>query len=138
MGQDPAASKPDTPTIKLSKAYDCLVQLAPPLGLARMAVIAATDSMRRNIPESVARLTGGEYFQFNGAKSLEDDLATLANHVPNRYILSFQPQSPHAGLHVLSLQLNDYPQLKVTARTSYWADPATSATPIPSLPESRP
>jgi len=106
----------------LAKVYDCLAELAPPLALAKMAMIAATDTMRKNIPKSVARLTGGEYFQFNDGKTLERDLATLANHIPNRYILSFQPQSPHPGLHVVGLELKEYPQLKVTARSSYWAD----------------
>jgi VWFA-related protein len=107
---------------RLARVYDCLGQLAPPLALAKMAMIAATDTMRVNVPKSVARLTGGEYFQFNGAKSLEEDLGTLANHVPNRYVLSFQPQMPHAGLHVIGVELKDYPQLKVTARSSYWAE----------------
>jgi hypothetical protein len=113
----------------LTQAFDCLGQLAPPLGLAKLAMIAATDGLKRNIPESVAKLTGGEYFTFNGAKSLEGDLATLANHVPNRYLLSFQPQSPHPGMHVLQVRRNGYPQLDVTARTGYWVDPVAVAAP---------
>ena len=106
----------------LNQAFDCLGQLAPPLGLAKLALIAATDSMKRNIPQSVARLTGGEYFAFNDARTLEHDLATLANHVPNRYILSFQPLAPHPGMHIVQVRLKDYPQLKVTARSAYWVD----------------
>ena len=58
-------------------------------------------------------------------------LATISNHIPNRYVLSFQPQSPHPGLHVLSLSLPNYTKLAVTARTSYWADPAaTTSNPL--------
>jgi VWFA-related protein len=125
MGKDPGA---DVPASKPSQAYDCSAQLLPPLALARMAAIAATDGLRRNIPETVAKLTGGEYFKFNDARSLERDLATISNHVPNRYVLSFQPVSPHPGPHALSLQVKDYVRLDVTARNSYWADPESIPT----------
>lgn len=121
MGKDPDPD-PDASQNKAVQAYDCLTQLAPPLALAKMAAIAATDGLRRNIPESVARLTGGEYFKLTDVKGLERDLATISNNIPNRYVLSFQPQSPHPGLHVISLQLRNYANLQVTARSSYWAD----------------
>src|SRR5271170_1651260 len=65
------------------------------------------------------------------ARALERSLATISNHIPNRYILSFQPQSPHPGLHVIGLTLPDYSKLAVTARTSYWVDPeVNSANPL--------
>jgi hypothetical protein len=79
--------------------------------------------MRKNVPATVTRLTGGEYFKLGSERNLEHDLLAIGNHIPNRYILSFHPQAPHAGLHVLSLKLPDYEGLKVTARTSYWAEP---------------
>jgi VWFA-related protein len=126
LGKDPDPD-PDASHSKLVQAYDCLTQLAPPLALAKIAAIAATDGLRRNIPETVAHLTGGEYFKLTDARSLERDLATISNHIPNRYVLSFQPQSPHAGLHAIGLRLRDYSNLNVTARSSYWAD--TEATP---------
>ncbi len=121
MGKDPDPD-PDATHNKAIQAYDCLTQLVPPLALAKMAAIAATDGLRQNVPETVARLTGGEYFKLTDAKSLEHDLASISNHMPNRYMLSFQPQSPHAGLHVIGLHLRDYSNLEVTARSSYWAD----------------
>ena len=49
----------------------------------------------------------------------------IENYLPNRYILSFHPQEPHPGLLVLTLKLPDCEGLKVTARTSYWAEPAS-------------
>jgi VWFA-related protein len=122
MGKDPDPD-PDATHNKLIQAYDCLTQLAPPLALAKMAAIDATDSLRRNIPETVARLTGGEYFKMTDAKSLERSLETITNHLPNRYILSFQPQSPHPGFHVLSLKAPEYEGFEITARSSYWATP---------------
>jgi hypothetical protein len=66
---------------------------------------------------------GGEYYKLTNAKSLERDLHTISNHIPNRYILSFQPQSPHPGLHALRLSAPDYAGLTITARGSYWAEP---------------
>jgi VWFA-related protein len=122
MGKDPDPD-PDITHNKAIQAYDCLTQLAPPLAFAKMAAIAATDGLRRNIPETVASLTGGEYFKLTDARSLERSLVTISNHMPNRYVLSFQPQSPHPGLHVIGLQLPNHSNLKVSARTSYWADP---------------
>ncbi len=125
MGKDPDPD-PDATTNRAVQAYDCLAQLAPPLTLAKMAAIVATDSLRRNIPETVARLTGGEYFRMTDAKSLERSLAAISNHIPNRYLLSFQPPSPSPGLHVLDLRLRDLSGLKVTARSSYWSDWAST------------
>ena len=107
---------------RASRTYDCLGQLAPPLALARMAAIAATDGLKTNVPKTVAQMTGGEYFGFSGEKSLEGALVTIANHLPNRYILSFQPHDSHPGIHALELRLPDYPKLEITARSSYWAD----------------
>jgi VWFA-related protein len=121
MGKDP---NPDATKNKAVQAYDCLGVLAFPLTLAKMAAIAATGGLRTNVPETVARLTGGEYFKLTDAKSLERDLAAISNHLPNRYVLSFQPQSPHPGLHAIGLQVPGYEHLEVTARSSYWAETA--------------
>jgi len=126
MGKDPKP-EPDDPTSKWSQFYDCVAQLAPPLTFAKMAAIATADSLLQNVPATVTRLTGGEYFKLRSERNLEQDLTGIGNHLPNRYILSFQPQAPHAGLHVLTLRLPDYERLEVTARTSYWAEPAPAA-----------
>jgi hypothetical protein len=111
------------------QAYDCLGVLAPPLALAKMAFIAGRNGLRRNVPETVANLTGGEYYPFKDVRSMERDLVAISNHVPNRYVLSFYPQSPHPGLHALTLKLKEYPHLEVSARTSYWADNETAPKP---------
>jgi VWFA-related protein len=121
MAKDPDAD-PGTSQNKLSQAYDCLGQLAPPLALVRMAVIGAMEGMRRNAPETVAHLTGGEFYMVDKPRSIERDLLTVANHVPNRYVLSFRPQSPTPGPHSIDLRLKGDANLFVTARTSYWVD----------------
>ncbi len=119
MAKDPNA---DSDTNRAAQTWECLSELAPPLRAAKMAVLLTMNGLRRNVPESVAHLTGGEYFHFGNARSLESSLLTISNHVPNRYVLSFQPQSPHPGLHVIELRLKDHPSLVVTARRNYWAD----------------
>ncbi|MGA9040737.1 MAG: VWA domain-containing protein [Terriglobales bacterium] len=121
MSQDPSGD-PSASHNRLAQTWECLSQLAPPLRAAKIAVLLGMNGVRRNVPESVAHLTGGEYFSFSNARNLESDLLTISNHVPNRYVLSFQPPSPHPGLHSLELRLPEYPNLVVTARRSYWAD----------------
>ena len=101
-----------------SDLYDCLSLLAPPLRLAKIAAIAAHEGFQRNIPETVAHLTGGEYFKLADAKSLKRDLASISNHIPNRYVLSFQPQLPHPGFHAISLRVPGYSGLEVSASGS--------------------
>jgi VWFA-related protein len=130
MGKDPNPD-PDPARTRWAQAYDCLAQLAPPLTFAKMAAIATVDSLQRNVPETVANLTGGEYFKLGNPKVLESDLSTIGNHLPNRYILSFHPRSPHPGPHNLTLRLPEYEHLEVTARTSYWAEPPATAVTTP-------
>ena len=112
----------DSPQNRWQQAYDCLSLLAPPLRLVKMATLVAMNNLRQNVPETVARQTGGEYAKFDNAKSLQRDLFGISNHLPNQYILSFHPQSPHPGLHTIGLELKNYDDLSVTARSSYWAD----------------
>jgi VWFA-related protein len=132
---------PNDPNVNLKEnpaeqAYDCLGLLAPPLALAKAAYIAIRESLRKNIPETVAKLTGGEYFKFGSEKNLERDLATISNHIPNRYILSFQPQSPHPGFHSIILTAPAYAGLEISARNGYWAETtATSAPQPPATPQ---
>ena len=107
---------------------NCAEELLPPLRLAHLAEIAARHALKRNISESVAQLTGGEYFKFKNTKTLDHDLFTIANHIPNRYVLTFHPQSPTPGFHTIILKLRDGSKLSVDARNGYWvnADGGTS------------
>jgi VWFA-related protein len=128
MGKDP---DPDATTNKGVQFYDCLTQLLPPLALAKMAAIRVSDSKKRNVPATVAELTGGEYFKFENSRSLVIGLLTISNHVLNRYALSFQPQSPHPGFHAVELRIRDHPGLRLTARSGYWADTDATSAPKP-------
>lgn len=124
---------PDAAQHRFSQIWDCLSQLAPPLRALTMAQIIGSNGLRRNVPEAVARLTGGESFKMGDTRAIQRSLQTLSNHLPNRYILSFHPQSSHPGFHFLAVHLRDYDHLVVTARNGYWEDlpAARSASPAP-------
>jgi VWFA-related protein len=126
FANDPNAD-PSEKKGKAEKTYDCLGLLAPPLRLAKIAALVAMNSMRQNASETVAHLTGGEYYSFKDRRTLQKGMLTVSNHVPNRYVLSFRPETPHPGMHTLKLRLKDYPKLEITARRSYWAQDANSA-----------
>jgi len=111
-----------------SQDLNCVEELLPPLRLAHLAEIAARNALRKNISESVARLTGGEYFKFKNVKTLDHDLFTIANHIPNRYVLTFQPQSPTPGFHSIVLKLRDDSKLSVEAREGYWVNADSGST----------
>jgi len=115
-------AKPAKKQGRAAQAYDCASLLVPPLRAAKMLAMLAMNGLRKNVPETVARLTGGEYYKFENEKNFERSLVTISNHIPNRYVLSFRPLDPQAGLHEIKLQLNGHPKLKVTARNSYWVD----------------
>jgi len=118
MAKDPNA--PDQN--RWVQAYDCLGLLAPPLRLAKAAAVAAADGLKHNAAQSVAQLTGGESIPFKDARSLERGVQEISHHLPNRYLLSFYPASPHPGFHAIGLRLKNYPDLVVTGRSGYWAD----------------
>ena len=122
MSKDPNAD-PDAHGNRAAHALDCAGDLIPPLRLARIAFLAAKDGLKRNVPESVAQLTGGEYFAFKDSKSLTQHLITISNDVPNYYFLSFRPQSLNPGLHALELKVKNRPEYKVKARKGYWVNP---------------
>lgn len=121
MSRDPNAD-PDAHGKRSVQALDCATDLFPPLRLARLAFIAAKDDLQRNVPQSVARLTGGEYFSFKDSRTLKQHLVTISNDLPNHYVLSFRPQSPPPGLHALELKLPGRPELELRSRDAYWVD----------------
>ena len=104
------------------QVLDCLSDLAPPIRLATMAFVTARNALRTNTAESIAQLTGGEYFHFHNEKDLKAGLVKMSSDVPNYYVLSFRPTSVTPGLHALHLELKDRPQLELKSRSEYWID----------------
>jgi VWFA-related protein len=101
----------------LLPAATAYFQLTP---LIEMAI----NGLRSNSAEEMATLSGGEYAFFQGKREFDRSLNVIANHLPNRYLLSFQPTSTQSGLHAIDVKLRGHPQWSVTARTSYWAGPS--------------
>src|SRR5262252_4341968 len=80
--------------------------------------------MRKNVPSTVANMTGGEYELFTTRKKFEVRMNNFTNHLHSRYLLSFAPQNPQPGLHQLRVHLKNGGNVSVLARTSYWAESA--------------
>lgn len=77
--------------------------------------------MRKNVPEAVTHMTGGEYELFATRKKFEVRMNDFTNHLHSRYLLSFAPKQPHPGLHLLRVRVKDNKDAAVLSRTSYWA-----------------
>jgi VWFA-related protein len=82
------------------------------------------QAMRKNVPSTIARMTGGEYELFATRKKFEGRMNDFTNHLHSRYLLSFAPGDPHPGLHQIRVRLRDGKDNFVLARTSYWAEAA--------------
>jgi VWFA-related protein len=80
------------------------------------------QAMRKNVPSTIASMTGGEYELFATRKKFEVRMNDFTNHLHSRYQLSFAPRSPHPGLHQIRVRLRNAGDGAVLARTSYWAE----------------
>jgi VWFA-related protein len=82
--------------------------------------ILAAQAMRKNIPGTVAAMTGGEYELFATRTNFEARMIDFTNHLHSRYLLSIEPRNPHAGLHQIRVRLRDPGDRTVLARSRYW------------------
>jgi len=80
------------------------------------------EAMRKNVPSTVASMTGGEYELFATRKKFEVRVNDFTNHLHSRYLLSFAPKSPSPGLHQIRVRLKNAADGSVLARSSYWAE----------------
>lgn len=80
------------------------------------------QAMRKNVPSTIASMTGGEYELFATRKKFEVRMTDFTNHLHSRYLLSFAPKSPHPGFHRIRVRLKEVGDDVVLARTSYWAE----------------
>jgi len=81
------------------------------------------QAMRKNVPSTIASMTGGEYELFATRKKFEVRMNNFTNHLHSRYVLSFAPRNPHSGLHQIRVRLRDAAANDtVLTRSSYWAE----------------
>src|SRR5271163_505155 len=83
-------------------------------------LIMAAEAMKKNIPGTVAAMTGGEYELFATRRNFEGRMIDFTNHLRSRYLLSIEPKNPHAGLHQIQVRLRDPEGRTVLARSRYW------------------
>jgi VWFA-related protein len=88
-------------------------------------LVMAVEAARKNAPKQFAGLSGGEYINFTTQKGFDRSLGSVANHVHNGYLLSFQPRGDATpGLHAITVEVPDY-KATVRHRESYWLGEAT-------------
>jgi VWFA-related protein len=85
-------------------------------------LVMTVQAMRKNVPKTIAAMTGGEYELFATRKKFEVRMNDFTNHLHSRYLLSFAPKTPHPGLHQLRVRLKDAGNDTVLARSSYWVE----------------
>jgi VWFA-related protein len=83
-------------------------------------VAMLSNAMRKNAAEALAQMTGGEFYRFDSRKEFEDRGIQVANHINNRYELSFHPSDPEPGFHRLQVEVNYSKMNVIAARTGYW------------------
>jgi VWFA-related protein len=87
-------------------------------------LVMTVQAMKKNLPSTVAAMTGGEYELFATRKKFEVRMNDFSNHLHSRYMLSITPKTPRPGLHNLRVRLRDAGKNTVLARSSYWAEAA--------------
>jgi VWFA-related protein len=80
------------------------------------------QAMRKNVPSTIASMTGGEYELFATKKKFEVRMNDFTNHLHGRYLLSFAPKDAHPGLHQVRVRVKNDAEAVVLSRTSYWAE----------------
>jgi VWFA-related protein len=87
----------------------------------------AVNGMQQNAGETLAHLTGGEFYRFGTERQFEDRITEIANHIRNRYSLTFRPSNPVPGIHSLQIAVNSAKANVVASRTAYWMLPIDSS-----------
>lgn len=87
----------------------------------RQKLIDIYQGMRKNTPQTLASITGGEYESFATHSGFESNMLDFTNHLYSRYRLSFAPKDPKPGLHQIRVRLREAkPGERLLFRTNYW------------------
>jgi VWFA-related protein len=99
--------------------------------LARMwsmnPLAMTSNAMQRNAAETLAQLTGGDFYHFDSERSFEERVGDVANHIHNSYFLTFQPHDLVPGFHSLQVSVLRSKTDVVAARSGYWFSAADEA-----------
>jgi VWFA-related protein len=86
-------------------------------------LVMAVKAFKKNVAKEIALESGGEYTTFTGDKGFEERVVNAAKHVRNRYLLTFSPSNPTAGLHTLRVRTTANYGAHIVARANYWFQP---------------
>jgi len=96
-------------------------------------LVMAVEALRKNVPHTLAELSGGEYTNFTTQHGFDAGMHRLTNHIHNFYLISFVPPEANApGLHRLQVKIPDYPDARIRSRPTYY-----SGEPPPDLPDAK-
>jgi len=79
-------------------------------------------AFKKNVTKEVAHMSGGEYHPFSGDKGFEKRVVESAQHARNRYLITFSPSDPSAGLHTIRVRLAGDYGAHIVARANYWME----------------
>jgi len=85
------------------------------------------SSMQRNAAATLAQLTGGDFYRFDTDKNFEAHVSEIADHIHNRYSLTFLPHSVEPGFHSLQVEVHRSKTIVISARSGYWLSAANDS-----------
>jgi len=77
-------------------------------------------AMGQNAAQSLAQLTGGDFFEFKDTKTFEARMLEVASHIHNRYMLRLDTSGAKPGLHSLRVVVQIAGEHRVMAKTAYF------------------
>jgi VWFA-related protein len=83
-------------------------------------LVMAVKAFKKNVAKEVAKESGGEYETFTRDKAFEQNVLEAAEHVHNRYLITFSPSNPTPGLHTIRVKTTQDYGARIVARANYW------------------
>jgi VWFA-related protein len=75
-----------------------------------------------NSAEALATASGGRTFGFATQKALEQEVQRFGSELHTQYVISFAPDSPVPGYHVIDVKMARRAGLSIRARPGYWSN----------------
>jgi hypothetical protein len=86
-------------------------------------LVMAVQAFKKNVAKQIAIMSGGEYATFFSDRRFEARVMDVAKEVRNRYLITFSPSNPTAGLHTIRVRTVEDYGAKIVARANYWLQP---------------
>jgi VWFA-related protein len=86
-------------------------------------LVMAVQALKKNVARQIAIMSGGEYTTFTGDRRFEERVMEAAKEVRNRYLITFSPSNPTAGLHTIRVRTVEDYGARIIARANYWLQP---------------